>query len=130
MAAIAAALLSVGVLVEVPDTDGDGTADERDNCLELANPTQLDSDGDGIGNPCDLCVHVADQAQADADGDEVGDACDLCPDSEEDVLQPDGSFRLAVDWQGCAWSQRCPCEGPMGKRVSWPGRTRATSGPT
>ena len=36
LAAIVAAFLSVGVLVEVPDTDGDGTADERDNCVEVA----------------------------------------------------------------------------------------------
>ena len=35
------------------DLDGDGVPDERDNCLDVANPAQRDSDGDQIGNRCD-----------------------------------------------------------------------------
>ena len=61
------------------DEDGDGVADECDNCLGLANATQVDGDGDGIGNACDICPLDADPAQADGDGDGVGDACDVCP---------------------------------------------------
>ncbi len=35
------------------DADGDAIPDVFDNCLGLANPTQLDADGDGYGNACD-----------------------------------------------------------------------------
>ncbi|MGH9388293.1 MAG: endonuclease/exonuclease/phosphatase family protein, partial [Vicinamibacteria bacterium] len=37
----------------LPDTDGDGVADARDNCTLVSNPDQADRDGDGIGNACD-----------------------------------------------------------------------------
>ena len=40
-----------------PDTDGDGTCDQIDNCPLVANPTQLDSDGDGVGDACDPCTN-------------------------------------------------------------------------
>lgn len=42
------------------DLDGDGIADETDNCPDSANPTQYDSDSDGVGDVCDLCPFVAD----------------------------------------------------------------------
>ena len=35
------------------DRDLDGALDEADNCLEVANASQLDADGDGFGNACD-----------------------------------------------------------------------------
>ncbi len=35
------------------DADGDGFAEDSDNCTLTANPTQLDADGDGYGNLCD-----------------------------------------------------------------------------
>jgi hypothetical protein len=35
------------------DGDGDGVADNSDNCTGLANPDQRDGDTDGIGNACD-----------------------------------------------------------------------------
>jgi sugar lactone lactonase YvrE len=37
----------------VLDLDADGVPDTRDNCLQLANPTQLDTNVDGYGNACD-----------------------------------------------------------------------------
>jgi hypothetical protein len=43
----------VGAYERAPDTDGDGLADELDNCKQVANPTQLDADSDGYGNICD-----------------------------------------------------------------------------
>jgi hypothetical protein len=37
----------------MPDTDGDGIADFRDNAIFVANPNQRDTDGDGYGNVVD-----------------------------------------------------------------------------
>ncbi len=34
--------------------DGDGVADEIDNCLAISNADQTDSDGDGFGDACDV----------------------------------------------------------------------------
>jgi uncharacterized repeat protein (TIGR03806 family) len=36
-----------------PDQDGDGVADNADNCRTRANASQWDSDADGFGNTCD-----------------------------------------------------------------------------
>ena len=43
------------LLSEAPDldSDGDGVADVRDNCIRIVNVTQIDTDGDGYGNACD-----------------------------------------------------------------------------
>jgi len=35
------------------DTDTDGVIDPFDNCIDVANPDQVDADSDGYGNPCD-----------------------------------------------------------------------------
>ena len=57
--------LSAGSLVEavlddfllvgipLPDADGDGYPDVRDNCPAFSNPEQFDTDGDGNGDLCD-----------------------------------------------------------------------------
>ncbi|MBN8506621.1 MAG: hypothetical protein J0L58_19315 [Burkholderiales bacterium] len=37
----------------MPDTDGDGVADYRDNAIEVFNPDQRDTDGDGYANEID-----------------------------------------------------------------------------
>jgi len=35
------------------DLDGDGIANDVDNCPDVANPSQVDSDLDGLGDACD-----------------------------------------------------------------------------
>jgi hypothetical protein len=42
-----------GALAQPADSDGDGVPDSIDNCIEAANPDQLDADRDGHGNACD-----------------------------------------------------------------------------
>lgn len=58
-----------------PDLDGDGVANEADNCLFAANPDQADGDGDGAGDACDNCTGLANPDQRDFDRDGSGDAC-------------------------------------------------------
>ena len=76
------------------DTDGDGVADNADNCIETANADQRDTDGDGHGNICDAdldqncIVNAIDlgqfktrfftaDADADFDGNGIVNAIDL-----------------------------------------------------
>ena len=51
-------ILGIGFAVNLSatptDLDLDGVADSQDNCLEVANPQQLDTDRDGLGNGCDF----------------------------------------------------------------------------
>lgn len=55
------------VTARIADPDGDGVPLSTDNCLNVANPDQIDSDGDGFGNACD----------ADLNGDCVVNFLDL-----------------------------------------------------
>ena len=60
------------------DQDGDGVADNLDNCPTTANADQADGDGDGLGDVCDACPN---DAGNDADGDGVCGDVDDCPNS-------------------------------------------------
>jgi hypothetical protein len=96
------------------DSDGDGTTDCSDNCVDTPNPGQEDADGDRAGDACDSCpFDAADDAdddgacadedncpsaanpgQEDQEQDGVGDLCDNCrlasnpgqEDSDRDAL--------------------------------------------
>jgi hypothetical protein len=61
------------------DLDGDGIADDVDNCPTAANPDQADRDGDGFGDACDGCPDLWNATNHDEDHDGRGDDCDLCP---------------------------------------------------
>jgi uncharacterized protein (TIGR03382 family) len=54
------------------DDDGDGVADDDDNCEQIANPDQADADGDRRGDACD----------DPPDDDEPVDESDLPPDTD------------------------------------------------
>jgi len=64
-------------LSSLPDADGDGVPDCKDNCRDVANADQKDADGDGKGDMCDNCPPVANPDQADRNFDGIGDACEL-----------------------------------------------------
>ena len=68
-----------------PDIDGDGIANDKDNCKMVPNPptsgsTQPDIDGDGIGDACD----------DDMDGDGKPNIDDPCPGNAK-VSNPNNS---------------------------------------
>jgi len=76
-----------------PDSDGDGHADDADNCPADANPDQADADHDQVGDACDVCLEDPNPDQAEADGDGFGDACDVClevPDPDQQDSDGDG----------------------------------------
>ncbi|MCX6833058.1 MAG: M6 family metalloprotease domain-containing protein, partial [candidate division Zixibacteria bacterium] len=49
------------------DKDGDGIADDIDNCPSVVNVDQADGDGDGAGDACDNCLTLSNPDQADID---------------------------------------------------------------
>ena len=85
---------TVTASITILDTDGDGVADNMDNCTLVANTPQRDTDADGYGNMCDpdfdnnLFINAADlaymklnffssDANADLNGDGFVNAADL-----------------------------------------------------
>ena len=48
--------MSLRVLAALTDADADGVFDDKDNCLEISNRTQVDADDDGYGNACDADI--------------------------------------------------------------------------
>jgi hypothetical protein len=65
-----------------PDSDNDGVNNDADQCLDtpLGAPVNAsgctDTDGDGIADQVDNCPSVSNPDQADFDGDGIGDVCD------------------------------------------------------
>ena len=70
-----------GSLARASDRDGDGIADENDNCPDVNNSDQLDTDSDGLGNACD----TDDDNDGLSDNDETSIGTDpLLPDTDGD----------------------------------------------
>jgi hypothetical protein len=81
-----------------PDTDGDATPDDADNCPADPNPDQGDRDLDFHGDGCDRCPDHATSDNSDFDGNGIGDECecgDQIRDSVVDVLDIVG-INLAI----------------------------------
>ena len=90
----------------IPDSDGDGVLDNRDQCADTPAGASVDSrgcpsdsDGDGVPDGMDRCsTTVAGAAvdergcSQDSDGDNIADGLDRCPDTPAGVL---------VDPHGC-----------------------------
>ncbi len=88
--------------IENGDTDGDGIADEEDNCPTTAGQSQTDSDNDGQGDICDTdddndgvpddqdAFPLDPNESADTDGDGVGDNADAFPEDATETADSDG----------------------------------------
>ncbi len=110
------------------DTDGDGVADSRDNCVAVPNRLQEDLDQDGQGDACDAdidgdrvpdrdadgrpldnCPRTYNPLQRDLDADGRGDACaDLAavPGNAGEPAPPatqDARGAAAPSTQASAW---------------------------
>jgi hypothetical protein len=115
-------------LVVKADSDGDGVADDADNCDAVDNPGQDDSDGDGVGDACDTvtpppppdadndgvpdaddnCPNAANADQSDVDADGVGDACDpnsYAPEVSSAAADPQGDEASALNASGAFTDQ-------------------------
>ena len=61
----------------LPDTDGDGFLDVKDNCPTVFNPKQTDCNGNGIGDAC--------ESFTDCNSNNVPDSCDIAANTSNDV---------------------------------------------
>ena len=103
---------------ETTDTDDDGTGDNADNCVVVANGDQADTDSDGAGNACDTdddndgtpdgddAFPLDDTESVDTDGDGTGDNADTdddndgAPDEEDNCLQAVNPAQEDADLDG------------------------------
>lgn len=101
----------------VPDSDGDGVADDVDQCPaegdlgggvdSIGCPIPVDSDGDGVPDEFDECPGSDDYIDQDSDG--IPNGCDPCPTypGQDGCLDFDGDGVINAD-------DYCPFEGDQG----------------
>jgi hypothetical protein len=61
----------------MPDTDGDGYLDAKDNCPTVYNPKQTDCNNNGIGDACETFT--------DCNDNHVPDSCDIAAQTSTDA---------------------------------------------
>ncbi len=71
----------------IEDIDGDGIADEIDNCKYIKNKNQDDRDLDDVGDKCDNCPDRYNPKQEDSNNNDKGDACEPKEDNFEKNAQ-------------------------------------------
>ena len=102
------------------DSDGDGYADAADNCVQFANPDQVDTDGNGVGDRCEGCVMLPLRATDDDDTDMITDTTDNCFGLSGAQADADGDG-IGI---GCD-----PRDSPTAPRRSWPAMNQPTGAP-
>jgi len=91
----------VAKLIPFEDSDGDGVANDSDNCPTIANSLQEDSDFDGVGDACDNCPSAFNPGQEDTEGDGTAEACDNCPNVYNPDQTDDDADGLGYDCDNC-----------------------------
>lgn len=88
---------STFAVAEILDSDGDGIADDADNCPVTTNADQADDDTDGIGNACDSyhCVYQS----VEIPGDSIDNDCDGVVDNVVDITAPTGYLEITPSVQ-------------------------------
>lgn len=81
--AVRVTIVARPLAADAADADGDGIADDSDNCRQTPNPSQADSDGDGVGDACDACAGTPSGDTVLADGCSLGQKCPCDGPSED-----------------------------------------------
>ncbi len=121
--AAAPAAVMIPTAPEPLDSDGDGVADERDQCPDTTTGTPvdvngcpLDTDGDGVVDSLDSCPDTPQGTEVDSsgcgldsDGDGVADLHDSCPETPKGAPVDDSGCPLDSDADGVFdYLDQCP----------------------
>ncbi|GMU23321.1 MAG: hypothetical protein AMXMBFR13_34000 [Phycisphaerae bacterium] len=89
------------------DDDGDGRADDDDNCPLVSNPDQSDLDDDTVGDVCDRCPDADDLLNTD----QTGEPDCLDDDDDDDGIPDDGGDHACVGGETTGCDDNCRVSG-------------------